>query len=261
VSGRSLRWCSAAAAALVATISALPSVAEEPLVTDRPDFTESALVVDPGRWQVEMGTTYDDGASVEALTVGEMLIRWGFARDLELRVFPLSYLWTDDEGDDSSGLLDATVGLKYEIQDGSGAGLWGSTALAVIVSTTVPTGGSAVSSDDWQPAAVVAASWPLAPAWSLASNLGYARPSDGEQRFNSVWASLSLGVGLGDRTGMFVELYGFEREEARGPNTMAFQTGVTHRLNPNLQLDARVARRLTDDGPDLLIGAGASWRY
>jgi hypothetical protein len=261
VSGKSLRWRGAAAAALVAAISTLPSVAEEPLVTDRPDFTESALVVDTGRWQVEMGTTYDDGASVEALTVGEMLIRWGFARDLEHRVFPLSYLWTDDEGDNSSGLLDATVGLKYEIQDGSGAGTWGGTALGVIVSTTLPTGGSAVSSDDWQPTAVVAASWPLAPKLSLASNLGYARPSDGEERFNSVWASLSLGVGLGDWTGLFVELYGFEREEARGPNTLTFETGVTHLLGPNFQLDVRAARRLTDDGPDLLVGAGASWRY
>jgi hypothetical protein len=27
-----------------------------------------------------------------------------------------------------------------------------------------------------------------------------------------------------------------------------------------LQLDVRVARRLSDGGPDLLVGAGASWR-
>ena len=27
-----------------------------------------------------------------------------------------------------------------------------------------------------------------------------------------------------------------------------------------LQLDVRVARRLSDSGPDLLIGAGVSWR-
>jgi hypothetical protein len=102
--------------------------------------------------------------------------------------------------------------------------------------------------------------WCSAAAAALAATIS-ALPSVAEERFNSVWASLSLAVGLSDRTGMFVELYGFEREEARGPNTAAFQTGVTHQLSPNFQLDVRVARRLTDDGPDLLVGAGVSWRY
>jgi len=31
-------------------------------------------------------------------------------------------------------------------------------------------------------------------------------------------------------------------------------------VNPDLQLDARIGRRLGDEGPDLLIGFGISWR-
>jgi hypothetical protein len=248
------------AVVLAAGLLLLPAAAEEPLVTDRPDFTESALVVDRGRWQVETGATYDDAASVEAVSLGEVLIRWGFAEDLELRLHPLTYLWVDN-GEDLSGLADAAIGLKYEVQDGSGAGLVGGTALALILSTTVPTGASAVSSPEWQPAAVLAASRSLSPVLSLAANLGYARPSDGDERFDSLWASLSLAAGLSDRTGLFVELYGFDREEARGPSTLVAQTGVTRLLGPSFQLDARVARRLTDEGPDLLLGVGASWRY
>jgi hypothetical protein len=31
-------------------------------------------------------------------------------------------------------------------------------------------------------------------------------------------------------------------------------------MNNDLQLDLRVARRLSDSGPDLLLGAGVSWR-
>jgi hypothetical protein len=235
-------------------------VAGEPLVTDRPDFTESALVVDRGRVQLEMGATYDDGASVDAFSLGELLIRWGFADSLELRVLAPTYLWVDEPGDDTSGFLDMVLGMKCEINDGGGQGFLGSTAAAVIVSTTVPTGSSAVGSDDWQPAAVFAASWDLAPSVSLGTNLGYARPSDGDRRFDSLWASLALGAGFTDDTSAFVELYGFNREEDRGPSTLVFQTGIVHLLSNDLQLDARVARRLTDAGPDFLVGVGASWR-
>jgi len=242
---------------LVSTVGA----SEDALVTDRPDFTESALAVDTGRWQFEMGATYDDGANVVAWSAGELLVRWGFARDLELRLGAVSYLWVDHAGGDSSGFLDPSIGMKYEIKDGESPGFWGGTALGVIVATTIPVGASAVSSPDWQPLAVLSASWELAPSLGLGTNFGYARPSDGDDRYDSFWASLALGIGITDRTSVFVELYGFNREEDRGPSTAVFQAGLTYLINPNFQLDGRAGRRLTDAGPDLLLGIGASWRY
>lgn len=259
MSGRALR--TAACIGAVTVTLATAAWAEDALVTDRPDFTESALAVDQGRWQFEMGATHDDGANVDATSVGEFLIRWGIVRDLELRVLAPSYLWLDGRQGDSSGFLDMALGAKLELNDGSGAGFWGGTAAGVLVSTTIPTGSSEVSSPDWQPQVVFAASWDLASSVSLGTNLGYARPSDGDRRFDSFWASLALGAGFSATTSVFVELYGFNREEDRGPSTLVFQTGVTHLLSPDLQLDARVARRLTDAGPDFLLGIGASWRY
>jgi len=124
----------------------------------------------------------------------------------------------------------------------------------------MPTGAAALSSPDWQPAVILALSWDLSSSMSLGTNLGYARPSDGDRRFNSLWVSAALGIGLSDATSMFLELYGFNREEDRGPSTATFQAGVTHLLSPDFQLDARIGRRLTSDGPDFLIGIGASWR-
>jgi hypothetical protein len=61
-------------------------------------------------------------------------------------------------------------------------------------------------------------------------------------------------------TSVFIELYGFNREEPRGPNTATFQTGLVYLINPDFQLDARVARRLMDRGVDFLFGVGLSWR-
>jgi hypothetical protein len=72
--------------------------------------------------------------------------------------------------------------------------------------------------------------------------------------------SAALGVGVTDSTSVFFELYGFDREEARGPNTLTFQTGVVYLFNPDLQVDLRVARRLSSEGQNFTLGAGISWR-
>ena len=60
---------------------------------------------------------------------------------------------------------------------------------------------------------------------------------------------------------VFFELFGFNREEERGPDTATFQTGLVYLVNSDLQFDARAARRLTDRGVDFLIGFGLSWRW
>ncbi len=76
---------------------------------------------------------------------------------------------------------------------------------------------------------------------------------------SNAWASAALGIGVTDKLSVFFEVFGFNREEARGPNTATFQAGVVYLLSPDLQLDLRAARRLTDRGVDLLVGVGVSW--
>jgi hypothetical protein len=235
--------------------------AEESLVTDRPDFTESSSTVRQGVLQLEGGVTFasfQDGTDVS--TVGEILARWGVAEKLELRFVLPTYFWERNGGADKSGFLSSGVGLKYELKQGSGDGLIGGMESALIVSTTVPTGTADFSRSSWQPAAVFAASWELWPNLGFGANFGVSRPADEDNRYTSLWVSGALSVGLSDTTAMFFELYGFNREEQRGPSTATFQTGLAYLLNSDLQLDVRAARRLTNEGVDFLIGAGLSWR-
>jgi hypothetical protein len=42
---------------------------------------------------------------------------------------------------------------------------------------------------------------------------------------------------------------------------VTFQTGLAWGVTEDLQLDLRMARRLTDVGPDLLVGAGLAARF
>jgi hypothetical protein len=65
-------WAFAALVALAATAD------DEPLVTDRPDFTESAATVTRGRTQVEMGYTFTSAGDFDEHAMGELLVRIGW---------------------------------------------------------------------------------------------------------------------------------------------------------------------------------------
>jgi hypothetical protein len=235
--------------------------AEEPLVTDRPDFTESSSTVGAERLQLESGITFADyrGGS-KATTLGEILVRWGIVEELELRFQIPTYARESGVSNDASGFLSSAVGFKLQLTEGGGAGFLGGMESAVIAATTVPTGTGDFKSSYWEPAAVLCFSWPLASSVGIGANVGVARPAGDNSRFTSLWASSALGVELNDTSSAFLELIGFNREEARGPNTTTIQTGLVYLLNPDLQADVRVARRLTDEGVDFLVGGGISWR-
>ena len=87
---------------------------DEPLVTDRPDFTEASSTVGRGVTQFELGYTYvrNDDAGTEQHTAPELLIRKGLWKDwLELRV-AYTGLTVADPIEDVSGSDDLYLGVK-----------------------------------------------------------------------------------------------------------------------------------------------------
>ena len=61
----------------VTALAATGSLADEAMVTDRPDFTESSSAVPKGTLQIEAGGTYVDIDEAEEGSLGEVLVRWG----------------------------------------------------------------------------------------------------------------------------------------------------------------------------------------
>ena len=121
-------------AALVAFVAVSPAAARQdaPLVTDRPDFTESALTVPRGSVQLETGLTVERASGTGTVSGPEALVRWSPASKLELRLAAPNYV----TGEFVDGLGDVGVGVK--IAAGRGAG-WD---LAGIASLSLPTGPS-----------------------------------------------------------------------------------------------------------------------
>jgi hypothetical protein len=230
----------------------------DPIVTDRPDFTESAAVPGRGRVQVEGGWTVEESGQARAHSLGEILVRIGLGDRFEARIEPGSWTTADDGDADVSGLDDAGLGVKVLLLEEIPPAR---PAVAVLLSSSVPTGDDEIGSPEWQPEARLALGWTLSDLWSLGANAGWGRPDGGDERFDQALGSVALGRALGERLGMFLELYGFAPATPDQDAAAVFDGGLTLAFGPDAQLDIRAGAGLTDVAPDWLLGLGFARRW
>lgn len=273
----------AAVAGLVAAsvlLAATPALSQEqsegpsgePLVTDRPDATESTETVVPGRLQLESGYTYQRVGDLRLHQVGEVLLRVGAVDRLEIRVGLESYLHeevvgttgpaTTAVGMTAEGWGDTSVGLKWKLMDAGRAGS-ARPDVAVLASTTLPTGASAVSASAAQPEVRLATAWELPRGVGLGANLFYtwAEDTEREERFGELGSSVAVGVGLTDAVGAFVEHFGsYPLEEGLEAENFV-NGGITLLLSPDAQLDARLGYGLNGRDDDVFVGLGSAFRW
>jgi hypothetical protein len=241
--------------------AAASSQEPEPLVTDRPDFTESASVPGGGRIQVEGGWTVEGDDDARAHSLGEILVRIGVGERFEARIEPLTWISSDggDGADDVDGLDDAGIGFKVMLFDARPPGV---PAAAFLLGTTVPTGDDEIGEEGWQPEARLALGWDLSEPWSLGSNLGWGRPQEDGERFHQALGSVVLGRAIGERLGAFLELYGLAPAGAEGDDDAAYlDGGLTLGFGPDAQLDARAGAGLTHVAADWFFGLGFARRF
>ena len=235
----------------------LAGQAGAPLVTDRPDFTESAVTVPRGDVQLESGYTFTRSDDVDDHTLGEVLLRIGLVDRLEARVGLGSHAWITAAGDDPSGFEDPSLGLKAVLAQEETAGV----AVAVLAATSIPIGDGDIGEDDWQPEIKLAVSRGFSEILALAANAGYARASEDGEGFDQGSASLSLGMGLSEQWGAYAEMYGTFPVSPSGEDEAVLNGGFTFLVHPLLQLDARAGAGLTDTAPDFFLGVGIARRW
>ncbi|HEX6900043.1 MAG TPA: transporter [Thermoanaerobaculia bacterium] len=236
----------------------------DPLVADRPDFTESTLTIAPGHFQVEGGATFSRFGDEESLSLGEILVRIGTGERVETRLGIGSYSRIDPGfagAGTVSGYEDPFVGIKVRLNESdSNLRPPGRPAVSLLFSTSIPVGDDELTADEWQPEGKLLLAWDL-PWFSLSSNLIYGYPVDGDERFHQFGATLSAGFSLTDRIGMYVETFGFNKEGVDGSSTQYIDSGLTFSVSNDLQLDARVGIGLDDPSPNWFAGIGAAVRF
>jgi len=255
-----------AALALAALALAAPTYAQQPLVADRPDFTEATSTVGRGVIQIEFGYTLDlvrgDGASVQTHSLGEPLLRLGVLADrLEVRVAasPVARRTTlDGSSHGDTGIEDLYLGVKLALSDQNGI----VPALAILPQTTLPTGTDGFSDDRVLPGVNLLYSWEVGDVLSLSASTQINRTIDESGDDGADWAqSLSGGVGLGDRHGLYGEWFAIFREGADGRQAEHYvNAGLTWLVTVDLQWDIRAGAGLQDPADELFVGAGLSVR-
>jgi hypothetical protein len=240
---------------------------EEPLATDRPDFTEASSTVGLGRTQLEFGYTYfrDDEAGVElrADSYPELLTRVGmFAEWFEFRIawnYAHERIVAAGLNDNVDGAEDLYLGCKLALFEQDG---W-LPELAIVPQMTVPTGARSFTTDEVMPGMNVLYGWDVTESLTFAGSTQGNRALDETGDFFDEYAqSLTVGVSLSEQIGMYNEVFGIFPHGAveTGPEYY-YNGGFTFLVNNNLQFDVRAGWGLNDRSDDFFAGAGGAIRF
>ncbi|MBX7133381.1 MAG: transporter [Fimbriimonadaceae bacterium] len=224
----------------------LPWVAQqEPIVTDKPDFTESSVVVPVGMVQIESGSTWED----KTWRFPEGLLRYGVGPQFELRLGLPNYTWSED----TKGFGDLYIGVKVQGQTRDG------TQFALIPAVTWPIGQLGVRSEVASPELKFVWSRGLSGGLSLSGMVFVLSTEEDGERRTPLQHTISLGIPLRDRLGMFVE-HVLQLERRNSPMQL-LHSGFAYQPNPNTQFDLHYGFGLTPNAPDFFIGVGYSVRF
>lgn len=242
---------------------------DEPLVTDRPDFTEAAVTVGYGVVQLETGYTYtyDDTStgSTRSHSYPESLLRVGmFADWFEFRA-DWNYLEerTNEFGvgaDTASGGEDLGLGVKLALTPQEC--LLPETAL--ILQMTVPTGSREFTADEVLPGFNFLYAWDLNEEWSTAGSTALNRAIDDETSDPYVEFAQSWTVGCSwtDRIGSYTEWFAIVPSSADTNHTEHYVNGgFTVLLSDDVQWDIRAGLGLNQAADDFFAGTGLSVRF
>ena len=240
---------------------ATASAAREPLVSDRPDFTESTETMKRGEAQLEGGHTFERVSAFKVNTTGELLLRLGVSSRAELRIEPGSYSKVTSPVGAVSGREDGALGVKLRLYVPPDENPSIAPTVSLIVASSVPSGSDDFRQNRLQPEAKLASAWMLTDRIGLATNLNVARPRDESGRYTELAASASFGFELTPRLGAYAEVFGFAPQLDGVGRTHYANTGMTASLTPNLQLDVRGGLGLNGSAPDYFVGAGLVRRW
>jgi hypothetical protein len=246
-----------------------PPCWDEPLASDRPDFTEASSTVGQGVSQLEMGYTYayDDGTGsrLHSHSYPELLLRQGLLFDwLELRV-GWNYASATErisappfEATDH-GAEDLYLGFKLGLTPQQG--VW--PEMSLVPQMTVPLG-SPFTADRVLPGANWLYGWEISDFLSMAGSTQFNLALDGQtdDEYTEYAQSWTFGYSLAERIGAYTEWFVLVPAGAETARTEHyFDGGFTYSWSNDLQFDIRVGKGVSSAATDFFAGVGAVVRF
>lgn len=247
---------------LLSTLAILGSVdaradacptAKDGIATDRPDVTNSSLVVPMGSIQSENGVNFSVRDGVRFLDGTNTRWRLGIAPCLELLVDIPTY-FANIRGPGSSGFSDVAPAIKWQISP-----IPGKIDLSLVFGMALPTGAVDIAGRGAQPYLQIPWSWELHDGWGLSGMLTeFFRPSELTTK-RVTETTFVIEKKVTERASLFVEYVGDYPENA-SPSQLLNSGGLYH-LSPTQQIDFHVAFGLNHNAPNYIVGVGYSFRF
>lgn len=258
-----------AAASTSSLAYAQEATKSEPIATDRPDFVESGQVVGRGRFQFETGLSFDrnkqDGVKVNGMNT-PALFRLGVADTWELRLETDGFMRARTEAPGvlsttQNGFGDLSLGTKWQMQDSDEA--TGRPAIAWLLHADLETGSSAFKGQGVRPSLRMVAEWELPGDVSVGIMPGIVLEKNAEgKRYNMGILAITASRPLAEGWRGFIELSGQQiQSKANGGNVTTFDTGVSHLISNDIQVDAWISKGLTKAAPSIAGGIGFAIRF
>jgi len=226
---------------------------KDAISTDRPDVTNSSIVVPAGSLQSENGINFsarDGGRFVDGTNT-----RWrlGIAPCFELLVDTPTY-FANIRGARDTGFSDVAPALKWQISP-----IPGKVDLSAVFGVALPSGSTGIVGRGAQPYLQFPWSWELRSGWGLSGMFTeFIRPSDPASKLITE-TTFVVEKKVTERTSLFVEYVGDYPDS--GSSSQLLNSGGLYRLGPNQQVDFHVALGLNHNAPSYIVGIGYSVRF
>lgn len=232
---------------LILSLAVPCAFAQDTIITDRPDFTESGVSVPRGKIQIEGGFGVVDLGNSSVLSLPETLVRIGLQHGFELRIGVPNY----EDGNSASGIGDVSIGAKLEIKD-----LLDGWQTAVIATLQLPTGEEEIGSDHVSAEVILAGGKDLNEVYSFGTQIfaGLSGSDDGTDA--EVGGTVVVSRPVTESLSSFLELATSIQDT--GDTELLLHGGMVYLIQHNLQIDVHLAVGLTDESPDTIFGAGLS---
>jgi hypothetical protein len=219
--------------------------------TDRPDVTNSGVVVPYGSLQVENGVDWTVRKGSDVVSGTETRLRLGVAQCTEVLADVPTYFYSPN-GRASSGFSDLVVSVKRELPVPFGFRLSATAGLGF------PTGSDKISSHGYDPYIQIPWSRRITDDWSL-HGMFTVTWFTSQRTINPTFEpTLSLERALGPTGDLFVEYVGEYPNHARPSQIL--DAGGSWRVTKVQQLDFHAGFGLNSSSPNHFFGIGYSFR-
>ena len=228
-----------------------PSPTSE-IATDRPDVTNSSLVVPAGSFQSENGINTSGQRAGAGFDGSNSRMRFGVAPCLELLVDVPSYVGRLT-GTIDAGSTNVTPAVKWQARALPEA--W---SLSVVAGVGLPTGTSGITGPGLQPYLQFPWAHELGNGWGISGMFtSFFRPADPSSR-QTTEATFVIEKKITDAMSLFVEYIG--DFPVKGPGIDLINMGGGYLLSRTQQIDFHVAFGLNRNSPNYIVGIGYSYR-